>query len=292
MFASLQYLQFYSILSVQFNPPAHLLTKFSTVYSTALKDIYRLNDIQIGLCYLYVLIKHDMQRSGLIIQACRYRNGHHGAHQRTPNGLPLPQRGETSWRRLPQERRRVQAGAHALLDCHPLHVVRRPSPLCDQPRGDQTDILRSSFFIASICFGWCLQVRTNLAAILVFNFFIGLGSSVISIPTVYGQDLLPSKGGAVSASVSCLHAPNNGSSLTDTAQPRSMLVRRGRHIGHHDLVQCHWRWVDVRAAHRIVHRRATAANSGRSPCSAVACQARGEEAATSGAEGAREVADQ
>jgi len=67
--------------------------------------------------------------------------------------------------------------------------------------------------------GWCLEARAPLAATLVVNFFVGLGTGTINtgisplfnihefdtdviIATVYGQDLKAGQGGAVSASVS------------------------------------------------------------------------------------------
>lgn len=60
----------------------------------------------------------------------------------------------------------------------------------------------SLFWTGAVCLGWCLEARTSLAAVLVFNLLVGLGSGPITaLPTVYGQDLQPGKGGAVSASV-------------------------------------------------------------------------------------------
>jgi hypothetical protein len=60
----------------------------------------------------------------------------------------------------------------------------------------------SIFIVASTALGWCLEANAPLAATLVVNFFIGFGSGSINLATVYGQDLKPGNGGAVSASVS------------------------------------------------------------------------------------------
>lgn len=49
--------------------------------------------------------------------------------------------------------------------------------------------------------GWCLQAKAPLAATLVLQFLVGLGTGTIGTATVYGQDILPGKGGAVSASL-------------------------------------------------------------------------------------------
>lgn len=58
------------------------------------------------------------------------------------------------------------------------------------------------FATGCISLGWCLESRAPLAATLVVNFFVGIGSGTINLATVYGQDLKPGQGGAVSASVS------------------------------------------------------------------------------------------
>lgn len=57
------------------------------------------------------------------------------------------------------------------------------------------------FVLSAIALGWCLQVRAHLAATLIMQFLVGLGTGTVSMATVYGQDLLPGKGGAVSASL-------------------------------------------------------------------------------------------
>lgn len=57
------------------------------------------------------------------------------------------------------------------------------------------------FMTACIALGWCLQAQAPLPAVLVMMFFMGLGTGTTSMATIYGQDILPGKGGAVSASL-------------------------------------------------------------------------------------------
>ncbi|KAK4686771.1 hypothetical protein P7C73_g3346, partial [Tremellales sp. Uapishka_1] len=57
------------------------------------------------------------------------------------------------------------------------------------------------FLCASIALGWCLETQAPLAVTLVVNFFVGLGTGTINTATVYGQDVVVGKGGAVSASL-------------------------------------------------------------------------------------------
>ncbi|WWC60004.1 uncharacterized protein I303_102567 [Kwoniella dejecticola CBS 10117] len=149
IFASLLYLEFYSIL---------------TVYSTALKDTYKLSELQIGLCYLPSGI-------GTIISA-------------QLNGRQLD-----FWFR--REERRVGGDYRKKPDEFDIEFTRIR---CLAPF--------VIMFLASVTsLGWCLQVKAPLAATLVVNFFMGLGTGTIGTATVYGQDLKPGKGGAVSASL-------------------------------------------------------------------------------------------
>lgn len=60
------------------------------------------------------------------------------------------------------------------------------------------------FCIAAIGLGWCLQMRAHLAATLIMQFLMGLGTGTVSTATIYGQDVLPGKGGAVSASLNLI----------------------------------------------------------------------------------------
>jgi len=58
VFTSLLYLEFYCVLYVDhffFSHRAREIADSRTVFSTALKDKYNLTELQIGLCYLYVL---------------------------------------------------------------------------------------------------------------------------------------------------------------------------------------------------------------------------------------------
>ncbi|WVQ73805.1 hypothetical protein IAR50_003386 [Cryptococcus sp. DSM 104548] len=134
-----------------------------TLFSTALKDKYGLSVIKIGLCYLPCGI-------GTIVSS-------------QLNGRQL----DYYFRR---EERRV-GGDY------------RQKP-------DQFNIERCRLYclipftvlalVAMTAQGWCLEVKAPLAATLVMNFFVGLGSGVIASTTIYAQDIAPGKGGAVSAS--------------------------------------------------------------------------------------------
>jgi len=55
--------------------------------------------------------------------------------------------------------------------------------------------------LSSIGIGWALQYHAPLAVTLVLVFIVGLSTGTIGTATVYGQDILPGKGGAVSASL-------------------------------------------------------------------------------------------
>lgn len=57
------------------------------------------------------------------------------------------------------------------------------------------------FIAASVALGWCIQVKAPLAALLVVSFFPSLGVAVIAIGVIYGQDTMPGKGAAASASL-------------------------------------------------------------------------------------------
>jgi hypothetical protein len=59
----------------------------------------------------------------------------------------------------------------------------------------------SVLVLAAIGLGWALRYKAPLAVTLVLQFFVGLGTGTIGTATVYGQDILPGKGGAVSASL-------------------------------------------------------------------------------------------
>ncbi|WVW79763.1 hypothetical protein I302_101733 [Kwoniella bestiolae CBS 10118] len=149
LFVSLLYLEFYSIL---------------TVYSTALKNTYKLTELQIGLCYL---------PSGLGTICSAQLNG----------------RQIDYWFR--KEEKRVGGDYRKKPDEFDLDYTRIR---CLAP-------FATLFLVSVTSLGWCLQVKAPLAATLVVNFFMGLGTGTIGTATVYGQDLKPGKGGAVSASL-------------------------------------------------------------------------------------------
>ncbi|WVQ62951.1 uncharacterized protein L199_001100 [Kwoniella botswanensis] len=149
LFVSLLYLEFYSIL---------------TVYSTALKDTYKLTELQIGLCYL---------PSGLGTICSAQLNG----------------RQIDYWFR--KEEKRVGGDYRKKPQEFDIEYTRIR---CLAP-------FATLFLCAVTSLGWCLQVKAPLAATLVVNFFMGLGTGTIGTATVYGQDLKPGKGGAVSASL-------------------------------------------------------------------------------------------
>lgn len=135
------------------------------VYSTILKDKYGLDEIKIGLCYLPCGI-------GTIVSAIT-------------NGRLI----DWMYRR---EERRVGG------DFRKCRTTFRLEPT----RFKVCIGFLILFWTGAVCLGWCLEARTSLAAVLVFNLLVGLGSGPITaLPTVYGQDLQPGKGGAVSASL-------------------------------------------------------------------------------------------
>lgn len=90
------------------------------------------------------------------------------------------------------------------------------------------------------------------------NFFVGIGSSSINLSTVYGQDLKPGQGGAVSASVSPVFFIKFGKLTDIPAQSRPMLVRGDRnrdYPAHVPLSGCR---LDIRTPHRYMLRLSTA----------------------------------
>ncbi|KAK8861358.1 hypothetical protein IAR55_002177 [Kwoniella newhampshirensis] len=148
LWASLVYLEFYATL---------------TVFSTALKDTYKLSEIKIGLCYLPSGV-------GTILAALI-------------NGRQI----DYMYRK---EERRVGGGFREKPDEFNIEWARLS---CLIP-------FTLLFLISATAQGWCLEAKAPLAATLVVNFFVGLGSGTLGTVTVYGQDLVVGKGGAVSAS--------------------------------------------------------------------------------------------
>ncbi|KAG8990670.1 hypothetical protein FRB94_013187 [Tulasnella sp. JGI-2019a] len=149
IFVSLLYLEFYCVL---------------TVYSTALKDTYKLSELQIGLCYL-------------------------------PNGLGSIVSTLINGRQLDyyyrKEESRVGGDYRKKKEEFRIELTRLK---CIFP-------FMACFIVATTSLGWCLQAKAPLAATLVVNFFVGLGTGTIGTATVYSQDIKPGQGGAVSASL-------------------------------------------------------------------------------------------
>ncbi|KAM0753668.1 MFS general substrate transporter [Meredithblackwellia eburnea MCA 4105] len=135
-----------------------------TVFSTALKDSYNLGELQLGLCYL---------PSGIGSIVSSQLNGK-----------------QIDWY-FRREEKRVGGDYRKKPDEFNIESTRIR---CIFP-------FMTCFLVASIALGWCLQAKAPLAVTLVINFFIGLGTGTIGTATVYGQDLKPGQGGAVSASL-------------------------------------------------------------------------------------------
>ncbi|EIW69113.1 hypothetical protein TREMEDRAFT_31494 [Tremella mesenterica DSM 1558] len=135
-----------------------------TVYSTALKDSYGLSELKIGLCYL---------PSGIGSVCSSLLNGRQIDYY---------------YRR---EERRVGGDYRKKGEEFKIEYTRLR---CIIP-------FMALFIVAATALGWCLEAKAPLAATLVVNFFVGLGTGTINTATVYGQDLKPGQGGAVSASL-------------------------------------------------------------------------------------------
>ncbi|WVQ77779.1 hypothetical protein IAR50_007469 [Cryptococcus sp. DSM 104548] len=143
-----------------------------TLLSTALKDSYKFNEIKIGLAYL-------------------------------PLGLGTIISSQLNGRQLDYYYRKEEA--------------RVGGDYSSKPHQFKTELTRIRCLIpfavcsclATIGQGWCLEKHVHIAATLVFNFFVGLGSGTVGSITVYAQDVKPGKGGAVSAAfnlVRCMFA--------------------------------------------------------------------------------------
>ncbi|ODO09660.1 hypothetical protein I350_01873 [Cryptococcus amylolentus CBS 6273] len=133
------------------------------LYSTALKDQYGFSEIKIGLCYLPCGF-------GTILSTIL-------------NGKQL----DYYFRR---EERRVGGDYNS----HP-HTfnIERCRLYCFIP-------YTVVGLVAMTAQGWCLEAGAPLGALLVVNFFVGLGMGVVTTSTMYAQDICPNKGGAISAS--------------------------------------------------------------------------------------------
>lgn len=134
------------------------------VFSTVLKDKYALSELQIGLCYL-------PGGAGTILSA-------------VVNGRLL------DW---VYQREEARAGGDFRARPHTFRLE-RTRLWCMYP-------FVLLFMAACTALGWCLQARAHLAAVLIMQFLVGAGTGTTSMATIYGQDVLPGKGGAVSASL-------------------------------------------------------------------------------------------
>lgn len=134
------------------------------VFSTALKDNYGLSELHIGLCYL-------------------------------PGGAGTIASALVNGQLLDRVYRREEARVGGdFRKCPTTFRLERTRLWCMYP-------FALLFIVACIGLGWCLQAKAHLAAVLVMQFFVGFGTGTTSMATIYGQDVLPGKGGAVSASL-------------------------------------------------------------------------------------------
>lgn len=133
------------------------------MFSTALKDKYGLNELQIGLCYL-------------------------------PSGVGTILASVLNGRQLDYYFRREERRVGGDYRTHSEFRIEKTRIRCLYP-------FVATQCLAAIGLGWSLQARAHLAVVLVCMFLVGLGGGSINTATIYGQDILPGKGGAVSASL-------------------------------------------------------------------------------------------
>lgn len=134
-----------------------------TIFSTVLKEKYGLNDLMVGLCYL-------PSGAGTIISTIL-------------NGKQV----DYFYRR--EEKR-----------CGGDHRV-RPDFRVELTRHRCLWPFIIGFCLTAIAFGWAMEYTAPLAVVLVLQFLIGCGTNFNSTVTIYGQDVVPGRGGAVSASL-------------------------------------------------------------------------------------------
>lgn len=133
-----------------------------TIFSTVLKEKYGLSDLMVGLCYL-------PSGAGTIISTIL-------------NGKQV----DYFYRR---EERRC-GGDHRVCPNFRVELTRHR---CLWP-------FITGFCLVAIAFGWAMEYKAPLAVVLILQFLIGCGTNFNSTVTIYGQDVLPARGGAVSAS--------------------------------------------------------------------------------------------
>lgn len=134
-----------------------------TIFSTVLKEKYGLSDLMVGLCYL-------PSGAGTIISTIL-------------NGKQV----DYFYRR---EEKRC-GGDHRACPDFRVELTRHR---CLWP-------FIIGFCITAIAFGWAMEYSAPLAVVLILQFLIGCGTNFNSTVTIYGQDVVPGRGGAVSASL-------------------------------------------------------------------------------------------
>lgn len=134
-----------------------------TIFSTVLKDKYGLNDLMVGLCYL-------PSGAGTIISTIL-------------NGKQV----DFFYRR---EEKRC-GGDHRACPDFRVELTRHR---CLWP-------FIIGFSLTAIAFGWAMEYSAPLAVVLILQFLIGCGTNFNTTVTIYGQDVVPGRGGAVSASL-------------------------------------------------------------------------------------------
>ncbi|EIW66819.1 hypothetical protein TREMEDRAFT_13664, partial [Tremella mesenterica DSM 1558] len=138
-----------------------------TVFSTILEDVYGLNDIQIGLCYI---------ANGVGVGASAFVCG------------------RVMDRIYRKEKARV-GGDHRM----------KPEEFrLEQIRFRMYPYQIALFIISCISFGWTIAAHTHIAAPIIFTFCIGTGVSLMTTTTIYNLDIFGDQGGAITASFNLL----------------------------------------------------------------------------------------
>lgn len=55
---------------------------------------------------------------------------------------------------------------------------------------------------SAIALGWTMQYKVHVSVPIILQFIFGIGNGFLTTTTIFGIDLMPGKGGAVTASVS------------------------------------------------------------------------------------------
>lgn len=56
--------------------------------------------------------------------------------------------------------------------------------------------------VSSIALGWTMKYSVHVSVPIILNFVFGIGTGFLTTTTIFGIDLMPGQGGAVTASVS------------------------------------------------------------------------------------------